>query len=66
MKLLDGVDHAGITLVRRLRAGHRPERFESAAATGAVPTRFDALQHEQGEGPCFDASGFIRRCGSSM
>lgn len=55
VKLLDGVDHAGITLVRRPRAGHRPEHFESAAATGTVPTRFDVLQHEHGEGPCFDA-----------
>lgn len=55
VKLLHGVDHAGITLVRRHRPGHRPEHFESAAATGRVPTRFDELQHEHGEGPCFDA-----------
>lgn len=58
VKLLHGVDHAGITLVRRLRPGHRPEHFESVAATGTVPTRFDVLQHEQGEGPCFDAIWF--------
>ncbi|WP_258957190.1 GAF and ANTAR domain-containing protein [Rhodococcus globerulus] len=55
VKLLHGVDHAGMTLVRRSRPGHRPEHFESEAATGAVPARFDVLQHERGEGPCFDA-----------
>ncbi|UKO89774.1 GAF and ANTAR domain-containing protein [Rhodococcus erythropolis] len=55
MKLLDGVDHAGITLVRRFRAGHSADNLESVAPTGPVPQRFDALQHHYGEGPCFDA-----------
>ncbi|MDV6271657.1 GAF and ANTAR domain-containing protein [Rhodococcus globerulus] len=44
--------------MRRTRSGHRPEHFESAAATGTVPTRFDVLQLAQGEGPCFDAVWF--------
>lgn len=55
VKLLDGVDHAGITLVRRFRAGHSADNLESVAPTGPVPQRFDALQHHYGEGPCFDA-----------
>ncbi|MFE5647074.1 GAF and ANTAR domain-containing protein [Rhodococcus sp. NPDC056516] len=54
VKLLDGVDHAGITLVRRAGPGHRPD-LESTSATGPVPQRFDALQHEYSQGPCFDA-----------
>ncbi|MBT2263511.1 GAF and ANTAR domain-containing protein [Rhodococcus erythropolis] len=55
VKLLDGVDHAVITLVRRSRPGHLPDNLESVAATGTVPRRFDELQYQHGEGPCFDA-----------
>lgn len=55
VKLLDGVDHAAITLVRRTSARRHPEFLESTAATGTVPRLFDELQHEHGEGPCFDA-----------
>lgn len=53
--VLGGVDHAGITLVRRSTRGRHPEYLESTAATGEAPRRFDKLQHELGEGPCFEA-----------
>ncbi|WP_032364622.1 GAF and ANTAR domain-containing protein [Rhodococcoides fascians] len=53
--LLPGVDHAGITLIRRSAPGRRPEFLESTTATGDAPRRFDQLQHEHGEGPCFES-----------
>lgn len=52
--VLPGVDHAGVTLVRRKSQGRRAE-LESTAATGQVPQRVDQLQHDTGEGPCFEA-----------
>ena len=56
VKLLDGVDHAGVTLMRRPSTSRRPDNLESVATTSAVPRRFDALQHQFGQGPCFDAT----------
>ncbi|WP_262365773.1 GAF and ANTAR domain-containing protein [Gordonia sp. OPL2] len=53
--VLPGVDHAGITLVRRAARGDRPAALESTAATGPIPELVDKLQHDCGEGPCFDA-----------
>lgn len=55
VKHLEAVDHAGITLVRRTSTSRRPELLESTASTGDAPHLFDALQHEFGEGPCFEA-----------
>nr|WP_314142067.1 GAF and ANTAR domain-containing protein [uncultured Rhodococcus sp.] len=55
VRLLDGVDHAGVTLVRRVGKGRRPEYLESTASTGDAPRTFDALQHKHGQGPCFEA-----------
>lgn len=53
--VLGGVDHAGITLIRRTAEGRRPEYLESTAADGKAARVFDELQHEHGEGPCFEA-----------
>ncbi|EME21134.1 hypothetical protein [Rhodococcus qingshengii] len=53
-KLLDGLDHVGITLVRRADPGHGPDYLESTSATGQVPQNLDALQHEDSHGRCFD------------
>lgn len=53
--ILPGVDHAGITLVRRKMRGTRQTELESAAATGEIPKLFDDLQFKTGEGPCFEA-----------
>ncbi len=55
VKLLDGVDHAGVTLMRRPSPVRRSDNLESVATTSPVPRRFDVLQHQFGEGPCFDA-----------
>ncbi|MFE0749007.1 GAF and ANTAR domain-containing protein [Gordonia sp. NPDC058843] len=54
VRLLAAVDHAGITLVHK-RHRTRPPELESTAETGPVARTFDALQHEHGQGPCFDA-----------
>ncbi|MFW0786456.1 GAF and ANTAR domain-containing protein [Gordonia sp. CPCC 206044] len=52
--LLPMVDHAGVTLVHR-RSGRGLPELESTAETGNVPRQFDDLQHEYGDGPCFEA-----------
>ncbi|MEE4023875.1 GAF and ANTAR domain-containing protein [Gordonia sp. PKS22-38] len=53
--VLPGVDHAGVTLVRKKARGSRPAELESTAATGDIPRLVDRLQHQTGQGPCFDA-----------
>jgi GAF domain-containing protein len=55
VQMLPGVDHAGTTVARRTDHKHDPQRLESTAATDEIAHRFDALQHQFGEGPCFDA-----------
>ncbi|MHA3700844.1 GAF and ANTAR domain-containing protein [Jatrophihabitans sp. YIM 134969] len=45
---LDGVDHAGITVVRR-------GEFSTPASSGRLPEDVDALQYETGQGPCLSA-----------
>lgn len=52
--LIDAVDYAGITLVRKTHARRNAE-LESAAPTSLVAAEFDALQDEHGQGPCLDA-----------
>jgi transcriptional regulator with GAF, ATPase, and Fis domain len=46
--VIDGCDHAGITVVRRGRP-------ETVAASDEVPARVDALQYQTRQGPCLDA-----------
>ncbi len=55
VKLLEGVGHAGVTLVRRHSSRREPEFLESTAETSTVASTFDELQHRYGQGPCFDA-----------
>ena len=55
VKMLDGVDHAGVTLMRRPSPSRRTNNLESVATTSPVPRQFDVLQHQHGQGPCFDA-----------
>ncbi|WP_347876034.1 GAF and ANTAR domain-containing protein [Rhodococcus sp. (in: high G+C Gram-positive bacteria)] len=52
---LDRVDHAAVTLVRRSAPGRQPQHLESTASTGEASKEFDRLQHEFGQGPCFEA-----------
>lgn len=52
--LIPGVDHAGVTLVRRRHRSTPPE-LESTAETGPIPRQIDDLQHHFGDGPCFEA-----------
>lgn len=54
VELLPGVNHAGVTLVRK-RYRNAPPDLESTAETGPIPLTFDQLQHDYGEGPCFEA-----------
>ncbi|WP_244324367.1 GAF and ANTAR domain-containing protein [Mycobacterium timonense] len=51
VRLLPGVDHAGISLVVK---GHSRE-IASTAATGSVPMKLDELQQKYQQGPCWDA-----------
>ena len=46
--MVDGCDHAGITLVHH-------EQLSSPAVSDDVVARVDALQFEYGQGPCVDA-----------
>lgn len=46
---LPGVEHAGISLLRRDRS------IETRGATSDLPRQLDYLQFEFAEGPCFDA-----------
>ncbi|WP_308262067.1 GAF and ANTAR domain-containing protein [Rhodococcus erythropolis] len=55
VQILDSVDHAGITLVRRAGPGRHPSFLESTASTSSVPQQFDALQQRYAQGPCLDA-----------
>ena len=55
ISLIPGVDHAGVTLVRGNPRADRVVALSSTAATGPVPETVDRLQHEHGQGPCFDA-----------
>jgi transcriptional regulator with GAF, ATPase, and Fis domain len=48
VSVIDGCDHAGITVVRRGRP-------ETVAASDDVPARVDAIQYQTREGPCLDA-----------
>jgi GAF domain-containing protein len=50
VRLLPGVDHAGITL-----AGGRRGPLRSTAATGPVPRKVDELQEKFQEGPCLES-----------
>ncbi|WP_312870547.1 GAF and ANTAR domain-containing protein [Gordonia asplenii] len=52
--VLSPVDHAGITLVRRHHAGGRAT-LQTSATSDHVARRFDELQHEVDDGPCFEA-----------
>lgn len=45
----------GVTLTRRPSPDQRPDNVESVATTRPAPQRFDALQHQYEQGPCFDA-----------
>jgi transcriptional regulator with GAF, ATPase, and Fis domain len=47
--LVDGCDHAAISLVKRRRA------IQTIAATDDVPERVDEIQYEVREGPCLEA-----------
>jgi len=49
VQLVRGAHEAGITVARSRG------RIETPAATSALVTRVEALQHELGEGPCLDA-----------
>ena len=49
VELVPGAEHAGITLATR------GSRFESRAATSALPRRIDELQYELQDGPCVQA-----------
>lgn len=49
LSIVDGCDHAGISLVMRNR------KIKSVAPTDDVVTRADDLQYETGEGPCLQA-----------
>lgn len=49
VRLVEGCDHAGVTIVRRSGAVDTP------AASDDVPRRVDAVQYEAGEGPCLEA-----------
>lgn len=51
VRLLPGVDHAGIT---QAVSGHCRE-IASTAATSPVPTKLDELQQKYQQGPCWDA-----------
>jgi GAF domain-containing protein len=51
VRLLPGIDHAGISVVIR---GHTRE-IGSTAATGPVPRKLDELQQKYQQGPCWDA-----------
>lgn len=55
VRVLPGVDHAGVTLVTRRGSADRLAQLTSTAATGPVPKTVDALQGAHNEGPCFDA-----------
>ncbi|MEH3155253.1 MAG: GAF and ANTAR domain-containing protein [Gordonia paraffinivorans] len=55
VRLIDGVDHAAVTLVRRRHRGSRAPELRSVAATSDDAERFDRLQHEYDDGPCFTA-----------
>ena len=46
---LPGIEHAGITLMRRNKS------IETRGATSDLPEKLDDLQFEFREGPCFDA-----------
>ncbi|TSD99287.1 GAF and ANTAR domain-containing protein [Skermania sp. ID1734] len=50
VETVPGTSHAGVTLV----IGRR--RFESRAATSALPRQLDELQQSLGEGPCVQAA----------
>lgn len=50
LRLLPGVDHAGISLVVK---GHARE-IVSTAATSPVPRKLDELQQKYQQGPCWD------------
>ncbi|MGC4935160.1 GAF and ANTAR domain-containing protein [Gordonia sp. DT30] len=54
VEILPGVDYAGVTLVTRSDRNGRPE-LASTAETGPIARQFDDLQHEYGDGPCFEA-----------
>jgi hypothetical protein len=51
VELVDGRDHAGVTMASR-------DRVWGAATTDQVVADGDALQYELGEGPCLDAVRF--------
>jgi GAF domain-containing protein len=48
VSIVDGCDHAGITVVRRGRP-------ETVAASDDVPAKVDALQYQTRQGPCLEA-----------
>jgi hypothetical protein len=48
VSVVDGCDHAGITVVRRGRP-------ETVAASDDVPAKVDVLQYQTRQGPCLDA-----------
>jgi GAF domain-containing protein len=50
LRLLPGVDHAGVNLVEG-----RIKKVRSTAATDPVPKTLDALQERYAQGPCLDA-----------
>lgn len=48
-EILDGCDHAGVSIVRRDRS------IDTPAATNDLVCRADQLQYDSQEGPCLDA-----------
>ncbi|HET8602495.1 MAG TPA: GAF and ANTAR domain-containing protein [Marmoricola sp.] len=49
LQTVPGFDHVGISII------HRNGEIETKAGTGPLVWELDRLQHELGEGPCYDA-----------
>ena len=49
VSIIDGCDHAGISVV------HQRQRIDTPAATSDIVRRGDELQYELGEGPCLQS-----------
>lgn len=54
VELLSPVQHAGVTLIRKQHS-HKVVDLRSTAATSTEAEKFDTLQHQLGQGPCFEA-----------
>ncbi len=54
-KIIDGCDHAGVTLV------HARKPVETAAATSEIAVRGDQLENQLGQGPSRLGARYPRR-----